>query len=155
MNATPHPPAVIDHESFSITRTIEIAAPVEKVWAAVTEPEHIARWHADAATLTAPEAGGTGEWTFDGYGTYPIRIEVIDRPRSITYRWPYDDQRDLSDANSTVFTFTLEPVPAGTRLTVVEIGFETLSDPAEALKGNQQGWTEQLDKLVAYVEGDA
>ena len=36
--------SVVDEESFSVRRSIQIAAPVEKVWRAVAEPQHISRW---------------------------------------------------------------------------------------------------------------
>ena len=39
-----NPPAVVDESAFIVRRTIQIAAPPEKVWSAVTEPEHISRW---------------------------------------------------------------------------------------------------------------
>ncbi|WP_084105471.1 SRPBCC domain-containing protein [Demequina sp. NBRC 110056] len=155
MSTTHNPPAVIDEEAFSVSRTIEIAAPVEKVWAAVTEPQHIERWHTSAATLSALEPGGTGTWTFEGYGTAPILIEAVDPMRSVTYRWGSDGETEISPSTSTVFTFTLEPTDSGTRLTVVETGFEVLANPSQGLKNNQEGWTGQLDKLVAYLEGGA
>jgi uncharacterized protein YndB with AHSA1/START domain len=155
MSPTQNPPALIDHDAFSVSRTITIAAPPEKVWAAITEPEHIQRWHTSAATLTTLEPGGTGEWTFEGYGTAPIRIEAVEPMRAVTYRWGSDGDAELLEGRSTVFTFTLEPVEGGTRLHVVETGFENLADPQAGLQGNQEGWTTQLDKLVAYLEGDA
>ncbi|MDN4481252.1 SRPBCC domain-containing protein [Demequina muriae] len=155
MSPTQNPPAEIDNDVFSVSRTITIAAPPEKVWAAVTEPEHIERWHTSAATLTALEPGGTGEWTFEGYGTAPIRIESVEPMRSVTYRWGSDGDTELVDGRSTVFTFTLEAIEGGTRLHVHETGFEMLKDPQGALHSNQEGWTVQLDKLVAYLEGDA
>ncbi|MFN3866687.1 MAG: SRPBCC domain-containing protein, partial [Demequina sp.] len=86
--SSPHnPPAEIDEGAFTVSRTITIAAPIEKVWAAITEPEHIERWHASAATLTALEPGGTGAWSFEGYEDLPIRIEAVEPMRSVTYAW--------------------------------------------------------------------
>ena len=50
--------------------------------------------------------------------------------------------------------FTLEPVGAGTRLTVVETGFAQLTDDAhgKAFGGNTNGWQSELDELVAYLD---
>lgn len=151
MTTDPNPPARIDHDALSVSRTISIEAPVDKVWAAITEPEHIARWHATAATLSSLEPGGTGAWAFEGEGAIPIRVEAVDPPHSITYRWGPKAAPHLDPAVSTVFTFTLENVDGGTRLTVVETGFETLADPQAGLADNQDGWTVQLDALVTYV----
>ena len=51
-----------------------------------------------------------------------------------------------------MFTFTLEPVPEGTQLTLVETGFENTSDPAALVDDHRQGWDAELDKLVALFE---
>ena len=152
MTTSHNPPATIDDQTLSVSRTITIAAPPAKVWVAITEPEHIARWHTSAATLSALEPGGTGHWTFDGEGDIPIVIEAVDPLRSITYRWSDKAGRQVNPSSSTIFTFTLESVETGTQLTVVETGFESLDDPAKGLADNQYGWTRQLDALTSYLE---
>ena len=61
----------------------------------------------------------------------------------------------LDESTSTVFTFTLEPSGEGTRLTVVETGFDRTSDPASNMADHAGGWVSELDELVAFVEGSA
>ncbi len=61
----------------------------------------------------------------------------------------------IDEATSTVFTFTLEESDGGTRLTVVESGFERTSDPRGNLESHRTGWDLELDKMVALVEGEA
>lgn len=156
---TSNPPAVVDSDALSVSRTIRIAAPVDRVWAAITEPEHISQWFGESV-LTGRRAGATGSLHWDDYGTIPVRIESVDAPRSISYRWSNDDAAralptEVDDAVSTVFTFTLEAVEGGTQLTVVETGFETTSDPVGNLASHRDGWDSELDELVAYVEGAA
>ena len=89
----------------------------------------------------------------------PIRVEAMDAPRMVSYRWGNDGASGSTatevDEHSTVFTFTLEPQADGTRLTVVETGFEHTSDPAANLEDHRGGWDSELDKLVAVVEADA
>jgi uncharacterized protein YndB with AHSA1/START domain len=148
--------SVIDAGTFSVRRTIVIAAAVEKVWSAVTDPVHISQWFGQAA-FDGSGVGARGTLTFPDYGAVPVRIEAIDAPRTVSYRWGNDDASGhlpdaLDDDHSTVFTFTLEPVPGGTRLTVVETGFETTSDPAANLESHRTGWNDKLDKLVALLE---
>ena len=160
MTMTTNPPAVSDVEGLSVTRAVTIAAPVEKVWAAITEPAHIARWFGQRAVLDDLAVGARGVFSFDGYGDFPVRIEELEPLRSIAYRWSNDNARaldpeDVDPEHSTVFRFTLEPIAEGTRLTVVESGFGTLADPVASLEGNRGGWTSELDELVAYVEGRA
>jgi hypothetical protein len=50
--------------------------------------------------------------------------------------------------------FTLEPVGAGTRLTVVESGFAQLPEDAhhKAYRGNTDGWASELGELVEYLD---
>ncbi|MDY0910445.1 SRPBCC domain-containing protein [Microbacterium sp. CFBP9034] len=156
---TVNPSSVVDDAAFSVRRTIRIAAPVEKVWSAVTEPAHISRWFGQAA-FAGTDAGARGTLTWPGRDPIPVRIEAIDALRTVSYRWGNDDASgvvpdELDDAHSTVFTFTLVAVPGGTELTVVETGFETTSDPAANLADHRQGWNGELDKLVALLESDS
>lgn len=169
VSMTDNQPSIVDEGTYSVRRTIRIAAPVEKVWAAVTEPEHISRWFG-RTVLDGAGVGAEGTMTFEGYGAVPIRVEAIDAPRSVTYRWGNDDALGhlpdrVEEATSTVFTFTLQPVPdgggaedaasGGTELTVVETGFDRTSDPAKNMAEHAKGWVGELDKLVALLEGAA
>lgn len=153
---TVNPSSVVDDAAFTVRRTIRIAAPVEKVWAAVTEPEHISRWFGRARFETVA-AGANGTLTWPDRAPIPVRIEALEAPRLVSYRWGNDDASGvvpdaLDDAHSTVFTFTLVEVDGGTELTVVETGFENTSDPAANLVDHRDGWNGELDKLVALLE---
>jgi uncharacterized protein YndB with AHSA1/START domain len=152
-------PAVIDENELTVRRTVRIAAPPEKVWSAITEPAHISRWFGQAA-LDGAAVGAEGTLSWADRGAVPLRIEAIDAPRMIAYRWTNDVPGDtlpdkVDDAHSTVFTFTLEALADGTRLTVVETGFETTSDPTAALESHRHGWDSELDELVALLEADS
>lgn len=152
-------PSTVDEEQFTVRRSIRISAPLEKVWSAVTDPAHISEWFG-AAVLDGTSVGARGTLTFPDYGAVPLRIEAIEATRMVSYRWGNDDALghlpdEVDDEHSTVFTFTLEAVPGGTQLTVVEVGFETTSDPAANLESHRVGWNDELDKLVALIEGGA
>ena len=121
----------------------------------MTEPEHISRWFG-RAELDGVGVGARGTLTWENRGAVPLRIQAVDAPRMVSYRWSNDDASELlpeqvDDEHSTV-TFTLEPVADGTQLTVVETGFETTSDPVANLESHRAGWDEELDKLVALLE---
>ncbi|WP_116952328.1 SRPBCC family protein [Jiangella endophytica] len=153
---TTNPTSVVDHDALTVRRTIHIAASVDKVWRAVTEPERISQWFGQTV-LPGGAAGAQGTITWPDGVTVPIRVEKIDPPRMVSYRWGNDETDaavtdDLDVRPSTVFTFTLEPVDEGTQLTVVESGFEALTDPAGALESHREGWDDELDKLVALLE---
>ena len=152
MSISNNEPSVIDEGALTVRRTLRIAAPVDKVWRAVTEPDLISQWFGHAEFT-----GTNGTLTWPGHDPIPVRIEAIEEPRMVSYRWSNDDAlgtapAELDLANSTVFTFTLEEVAEGTQLTVVETGFENTSDPIANLKDHQGGWNGELDKLVALLE---
>ena len=156
MSMTSNPASVIDEDAFTVRRTIRIEAPIEKVWSAVTEPEHISRWFG-RTVLDRAGVGARGTMTFEGYGAVPIQVEAIDEPRMVSYRWNNDDAggvvpTELDVERSTVFTFTLEPQGDATQLTVVETGFDVTSDPAANMRDHAEGWVGELDKLVALLE---
>ncbi|MEV1131248.1 SRPBCC domain-containing protein [Agromyces sp. NPDC049794] len=149
--------SVIDEAAFSVRRTIRIAAPVDRVWRAVTEPEYISRWFG-RVVLEGAGVGAKGTITFADFGTVALQVEAVDAPHMVSYRWGNDVAKPLPEAvddHSTVFTFTLEEVPDGTELTVVETGFDRTSDPAANMADHAEGWVTELDKLVALLEGDA
>ena len=149
--------SVLDTDPCTVRRTGHIAAPVAKVWAALTEAEHISRWFG-RAEIAGRGVGATGTLTWPENGPIPLRVEAFDEPRTVSYRWSNDDAlgtppAELDVEHSTVFTFTLEPVPDGTRLTVVESGFDATSDPIANLEDHRAGWDAEIDKLVALLEG--
>ena len=159
MSMTTNQVSVVDEGAFTVRRALHIAAPIEKVWSAVTEPAHISQWFG-SAEFDGRGVGARGTLTFPDYGAVPLRIEAIAEPHSVTYRWGNDDAlgtppAELDEARSTVFTFSLEPAAGGTQLTVVESGFENTSDPSANLESHRQGWNGELDKLVALFEGGA
>ena len=67
-------PSVIDRDTFSVRRTIRISAPVEKVWATVTEPEHISKWFG-RAEFNGTGAGALGTLTWDDHGYYEVALD--------------------------------------------------------------------------------
>jgi uncharacterized protein YndB with AHSA1/START domain len=154
---TTNEPSFVNADEFTVTRTITIAAPIERVWDAITKAEHIAKWFPEHATLSPVAVGTTGVFGWSNYGDFPVRIEELDPPHMIAYRWGNGNATasSLEPGESTVFRFTLEPTDAGTQLTVVESGFDALEDPAASMESNRGGWNSELDELVAYLEGSA
>lgn len=151
--------SAIDAEGFAVRRSIRIAAAVEKVWRAVAEPDYVSQWFG-RTELDGTGVGATGTMTFGPDDVIPLRVEQIDEPRLISYRWSNDDAlgrrpAELDEDTSTVFTFTLEPIDGGTLLTVVETGFDRTSDAAVNMEEHRTGWDLELDKLVAMVEAEA
>ena len=156
MNELQNPDAQVDADAFTVRRAIRIDAPVEKVWAAVTEPALISQWFG-RAEFSGVEAGSLGTLSWEGRDPIPVRIEAVDAPHSITYAWNNDDASGtvplrFDESTATTFIFRLAPVDGGTELTVVETLFERTSDAGANMAFHRIGWTAELDKLVALVQ---
>ncbi|NYT96213.1 SRPBCC domain-containing protein [Salinispora sp. H7-4] len=127
-----------------IEREILISAPMERVWSLVAEPGF---WVADEATTTGTVAKEGESMTARNpeYGDFPIRVEKVQRPTYVAYRWASAfPGEDLREDNSTLVEFTLSAEGDKTRLRVVESGFAALAaaeeQRSEALKNNDKGW---------------
>jgi uncharacterized protein YndB with AHSA1/START domain len=141
-----------------IERETIIAAPVERVWALLTEAEHLARWFGDAGAEIDLRPGGALSLSWEQYGTVHGRVVDVEAPRRFSYRWAVlrESQREPVEGNSTLVEFTLEAEGDGTRLRVVESGFDTLfADPekrAQRYEDNTKGWGSELAELADYAE---
>ena len=136
-----------------IERTVELAHPPEKVWAALTTAEGLAAWFGNEAAIDLRPGGvARMRWAEEGF-TVDMRVERVEEPTVFGYTWqifglPADDPR------RTYVEFTLEPAGAGTRLTVVETGFAQLPGDVyrTAYDGNTDGWAKELGELAAYLD---
>jgi uncharacterized protein YndB with AHSA1/START domain len=137
-----------------VEREILIEAPLETVWAVVTEPEHVAGWFSDSADLDL-RPGGKAILTWDGHGTVHGRVESVQPPRFFSFRWVSGSGTELREDNTTLVEFTLSPEGDGTRLRVVESGFADLAGPddekAKIVDEHQEGWRRELGDLSEYV----
>ncbi|MEU4537272.1 SRPBCC domain-containing protein [Streptosporangium sp. NPDC023825] len=139
-----------------IERTVQLAHPPERVWAALTTAEGLGTWFGHRAEVDL-RVGGQAKLSWDSGDTATLTIERLEPPRVFGYTWPVAGLPD-GDPRRTYVEFTLEPAGDGTTLTMVESGFAQLAD-AEAHKaaysGNTGGWTNELGELVAYLDGHA
>ena len=137
-----------------IEREILIDAPVEVVWAVVTEPEHISGWFSDAVELDL-RPGGEAILRWNDGGTIHARVEQVEPPRLFSFRWLVRADAGLGADNATLVEFRLASEGDRTRLTVVESGFADLALPEEAKQqrfdGHDRGWDHELAQLVEHV----
>lgn len=144
-----------------IEKTAVLRAPRSRVWRALTNAEAFGTWFGAAFTGTFAEGAVLrAKITSPGYEhlTMEFRVVRMDPERYFAFRWhpdAVDLTKDYSGEPTTLVEFTLEDVPGGTRLTVVESGFDALPPGRrdEAFRSNSQGWDEQLQKIARYVEG--
>jgi uncharacterized protein YndB with AHSA1/START domain len=138
-----------------IEREIVIAAPVERVWAAITEAEQIGAWFADSGAEVDLRPGGAMTLRWREHGVSHTTIEQVEPQRYFSWRWAFTGGEAPRDGNSTLVEFSLTPEGEGTRVRVVESGFDQLDMPAEKqarhAAENTQGWHEELDELRDYL----
>ena len=138
-----------------IEREILIHAPVDLVWAVVTDPGHIRRWFSDSVSLDL-RPGGTAELHWDGHGTVHGRVERVEPPHFFSFRWMLDADRELAEESSTLVEFSLSAEGRATRLRVVESGFRDLpvseDDRQRHLDSHSRGWEHELGELHEYAE---
>ncbi|MCC3761784.1 SRPBCC domain-containing protein [Glycomyces sp. TRM65418] len=136
----------------SIERTVKLAHPPDKVWAALTTAEGLSGWFGTEARIDL-RPGGAGWMRWAGGETAELRVERVEEARVFGFTWPITGLPE-DDPRRTYVEFTLEPVDTGTLLRVVETGFAQLPENAhrEAFGGNVEGWTIELDELVGYLD---
>lgn len=135
-----------------IERSVEIAHPPTKVWAALTTAEGLGTWFGNAATIDL-RPGGAAQLTWTSGDTASLRIERVEPPTVFGFTWPIYGLPD-GDPRRTYVEFTLTPTDSGTRLTVIESGFAQLpeDDYRTAFGANTDGWTHELGELVEYLD---
>jgi uncharacterized protein YndB with AHSA1/START domain len=140
-----------------IEKTVILKAPRTRIWRALSDAKEFGEWF--KVKLDAeftPGATVYGTITYPGYEGLRLEmvIERMEPERLFSYRWhPGDPRGDYSAEPMTLVEFTLEDVPGGTRLTIVESGFDKipLSRRAAAFRMNDDGWTEQIDNIQRHV----
>ena len=147
-------------ELSRIDRTIEIDAPPDRVWRALTNAEELSAWF--QVKIEGEIAPGIDVWmtsVHPGHAgqRFLVRFTEMTAPRRFVWEWhpgEVDPAVDYSREPRTTVTFTLEPSDRGTRLSVSETGFDeiALARRAKVYKDNSQGWAEVLVWLQTYVE---
>jgi uncharacterized protein YndB with AHSA1/START domain len=136
--------AVIDVDAGTIFAEIEIEAPRERVFTALTDPGELAAWWGSADTYRTfdwqLDVRPGGEWSCkaksaqgDSLSSVHGRYLVVEPPRLLVYTWhPSWD----GFAASTV-RCELESVESGTRVRVKHSGFE---GRPESCREHGKGW---------------
>ena len=144
----------VECKGTTITGDIEIEAPPEAVFGALTDPSQLAAWWGSEDTYRTYDwqldvrpggswscqardiTGGTGAV----HGTY---LEV-DPPHKLVYTW----NPSWDPGPETRVEFRLERIASGTRLRLVHSGFE---GRAQSQQGHSEGWQRVLGWLNAHL----
>ena len=137
-----------------IEREILVDAPLEVVWAIVTEPEHVGTWFSNSAEIDL-RPGGEAVLTWEEHGSAIARVEKVEPPHFFSFRWARPMGAEPREGNSTLVEFSLNAEGESTRLRVVESGFQSLDgsedENAKYAEGNTDGWKHELGELLDYA----
>ena len=142
-----------------IEKTIELKAPVSRVWRALTDHHEFGKWF--RVSLDGPFVPGEvsrGHITYPGYEHLRWEAVVVkmEPERLFSFSWhPYaiDPTEDYSAEPPTLVEFTLEKTATGTLLLLTESGFERIPADrrAEAFRMNDGGWSTQMKSIESHV----
>jgi uncharacterized protein YndB with AHSA1/START domain len=120
--------------------TRELDHPIEKVWRAITEPEHLAHWF--PTTIEGERAAGASLRFDFPQGQAPAfegEMLAFEPPSLLELRWGTD-----------IVRLELQPSGDGTLLTLLD----TLDERGKAARDGA-GWHTCLDALAAHLRGEA
>ncbi|HEX8810669.1 MAG TPA: SRPBCC domain-containing protein [Terracidiphilus sp.] len=153
--------AVITPDQDAIISEVQINAPAERVFQALTDPRQLLRWWTSEKCPTEYfeiEARPGGKWRFaskpsklvlNGVSQFSCEGEVVecDPPRLLTYTWIANWHDDKS--RRTLVRWELTPAKGGTHVKVTHSG---LSQEAVARKDYSGGWPGVVQALKQFVE---
>jgi uncharacterized protein YndB with AHSA1/START domain len=134
----------------TIERSIEINAPLDRVWDLVTEPG----WWVptDGPVVAERSAGAVVIRESEKWGRFPVEVVEL-RPRTYAaFRWSSSyPGGDLTPGRTTLIEFTVTPTEQGVQVAVKESGFAQLDAPdevkAQGFESNSGGWEMELASL--------
>jgi uncharacterized protein YndB with AHSA1/START domain len=153
--------AIITPDQDSIIAEIDIAAPPERVFDALTQSDQLLRWFTDAscpvkfwrmdARLGGSYSYATEKSNFvvNGVDEFKCHGEIteIDPPRLLVYTWVANWH--LDPQKKTAVRWELTPTATGTHVKVTHSG---LAQEPEARADYSGGWIGVVEKLQAFAE---
>jgi len=153
--------AVVTPDQDAIVSEVDINAPADKVFQALTDPKQLMQWwNGDECTTEFFEmdARRGGRWRFgtgnsklnvNGVSQFSCQGEVLeyDPPRLLAYTWIANWHDDKT--RRTVVRWELTPTKDGTHVKVTHSG---LAQEAVARKDYSGGWPGVVEMLKKFVE---
>lgn len=140
-------------EVIAVERQVWINAPRQRVWLALTAPEHLERWYAPGCPWVIPalEVGETVKFYNTETDIQLAVIEVVEAPHQFALRWQLDPMKpELTLLN----TFFLEEESGGTRVIAIQAGYESLPENIRQGQFDQDvgAYTAIVESLKEHLE---
>jgi uncharacterized protein YndB with AHSA1/START domain len=108
----------------------------EKVWRAITDPEHRKAWFPDRSIGDFETVGAQLRFEYPG-GEFDGEVLAVDRPQLLEIRWGTD-----------ILRFELQPDGAGTVL----VFSDTITEVGKGAR-DTAGWHSCIDRLESALDG--
>ncbi len=162
--------ATITPDQSTVLAEIFIAAPPERVFQAITDPDQLMRWWGQNGLYRTTERSADlrpgGKWSSVGVGADGSQFRVegeyleIDPPRRLVHTWV----ASYMGSARTVVYWDLTPQsvhglhPSGPKKagtgTLVKLRHEGFAGNAKAAMGHGEGWKRVFGWLEAFLERD-
>ncbi len=142
----PTPDGVVERSGEGIVLRFERAYPhpIERVWAALTEPPQLAQWLSSDGVVFEPHVGGRVLLPTGGGVDITSVVGVCDPPHQLAYEW------DSVEWEGGRVTWTLHPANDGTDLVFTHVHPDKGDDQ---LAKSLAGWHTLHDMLGAHLAG--
>ena len=146
----------VTREQDAIALEVQIAAPPDRVFQAITDPTQLLRWWGQQgiyhSTKWCSDLRPGGQWRCEGVSdtdgsAYHVSGEYleVDPPRLLVHTWI----SSWGGALKTVVRWSLEAATGGTLVRLQHSGF---AGAAESAKAHYEGWQRVLGWMQAFVE---
>jgi uncharacterized protein YndB with AHSA1/START domain len=134
-------------QTDAISFEVDLRHSPQKVWRAITDPALLAQWLLPVFEWKL-EPGAAFLFKTEPHPPWDGRVRcqmlAIEPERELRYTWSVGDME-----LDTVVTFTLTPTATGTRLTLVQSGFQ--ASQKQNWGGARYGWKMMSERLVALL----
>ena len=127
---------------------VDVDAPIEAAWKALTEAEGLANWFAPIAKVSGPGLNSevTVAWSEEMAST--ARVDAWEPNRRV--RWI--NEGIMGPGTTLAMDFHLETASGKTRIRLVQSGFGESEGWDDFFEGTETGWTYFLYNLRLYLE---
>jgi uncharacterized protein YndB with AHSA1/START domain len=128
---------------------VDIDAPIEAAWKAVTEGPGIANWFAPIASVSAPGEGATltAGWSDEMMMSHTVTAWEPNRH----VRW-FDESGWMGEGTSMAVDYYFSTESGKTRVRLVQSGFGASEGWDDLFEGTETGWKYFLENLRIYLE---
>ncbi|MBO6814046.1 MAG: SRPBCC family protein [Rhizobiaceae bacterium] len=127
-----------------------MSKPVEDVFEAVVNPDHLSRFFTTGGAKGRIASGSEVTWDFHDFpGAFPVLVQEVIANEKIVLQWEADGNIDTW----TTVTMAFRSLEDGrTHVQISEYGWPDTDDGLKSCLGNCEGWTGMLCAMKAWLE---